>query len=313
MARNNTSRTLATGEMLPKDIQKLAKRMSKKKSSSSSARKSPYSGLWTFILSIVSVIYVIPIILVFMNSFKKKVFINKAPFAPPTAKTFANWDNYISGVEKIGFFSAFINSVIITVGSVLVIILCTSMCGWYITRVKTIFSKCMYYLCVFSMVVPFQMVMFTLAKTSDKLKLGNPWGIIVVYLGFGAGLAVFMFCGFAKSIPIEIEEAAMIDGCNPVQTYFQVVMPILRPTCISVAILEAMWIWNDYLLPSLVLDKTKYKTIPIAIQYLKGGYGAVDMGAMMAMLVLAIIPIIVFYLFCQKYIIEGVVSGAVKG
>ena len=187
------------------------------------------------------------------------------------------------------------------------------MCGWYITRVKSMFSTCMYYLCVFSMIVPFQMVMFTLAKTADTLHLGNPIGIIVVYLGFGAGLAVFMFCGFAKSIPIEIEEAAMIDGCNPVQTYFQVVMPILKPTCISVAILEAMWIWNDYLLPSLVLDKTKYKTVPIAIQYLKGGYGSVDMGAMMAMLVLAIIPIIIFYLVCQKYIIEGVVAGAVKG
>ena len=175
------------------------------------------------------------------------------------------------------------------------------------------FSKIIYYLCTFSMIVPFQMVMYTLAKTADRLKLNNPYGIIVVYLGFGAGLAVFMFCGFAKSIPLEIEEAAMIDGCNPLQTYFQVVLPILKPTCISVAILEAMWIWNDYLLPSLVLDTTKYKTIPIAIQYLKGGYGAVDMGNMMAMLVLAILPIIIFYLICQKYIIEGVVAGAVKG
>ncbi|MBQ1394492.1 MAG: carbohydrate ABC transporter permease, partial [Lachnospiraceae bacterium] len=235
------------------------------------------------------------------------------PFALPNADTFVGIDNYTSGVEKISFMSAAINSVIITVGGVFVIILCTSMCGWYITRVNSFWSKCLYYLCVFSMIVPFQMVMYTLAKTADRLKLNTPWGIIVVYLGFGAGLAVFMFCGFAKSIPIEIEEAAMIDGCNPLQTYFQVVMPILKPTCISVAILEAMWIWNDYLLPSLVLDTTKYKTIPIAIQYLKGGYGSVDMGAMMAMLVLAIVPIIIFYLVCQKYIIEGVVSGAVKG
>lgn len=313
MSTVHTPDTIQKGEALPPDVEALVKASSKKKGGGNSARKSPYSGLWTIILSIISVIYLIPIVLVFINSFKKKVYINKNPFSIPTANTFVGMDNYSSGIEKIGFFSAFGNSVIITVGSVFVIILCTSMCGWYITRVKSFFSNCLYYLCVFSMIVPFQMVMFTLAKTSDRLKLGNPIGIIVVYLGFGAGLAVFMFCGFAKSIPIEIEEAAMIDGCNPIQTYFQVVMPILRPTCISVAILEAMWIWNDYLLPSLVLDKTKYKTIPIAIQYLKGGYGSVDMGAMMAMLVLAIVPIIIFYLICQKYIIEGVVSGAVKG
>ena len=252
-------------------------------------------------------------LLVVINSFKKKAYISRNPFNIPTGKMFVGFENYVSGINKIGFFSAFLNSLIITVGSVIVIIFCCSMAGWYITRVNTIFTKVFYYLCVFSMIVPFQMVMYTLAKTSDALHLGNPWGIIIVYLGFGAGLAVFMFCGFAKSIPLEIEEAAMIDGCNPVQTYFQVVMPILKPTAISVAILEAMWIWNDYLLPSLVLDKTKYKTIPIAIQYLKGGYGSVDMGAMMAMLVLAIVPIIVFYAFSQKYIIDGVVAGAVKG
>ena len=269
--------------------------------------------LWTIILSIVSVAYVIPVVLVVVNSFKKKAYINRNPFNIPTGKEFVGFENYVNGIEKIGFFSAFLNSLIITVGSVIVIILCCSMCGWYITRVKSFFSTCLYYLCVFSMIVPFQMVMYTLSKTADSLHLGTPWGIIIVYLGFGAGLAVFMFCGFAKSIPIEIEEAAMIDGCNPVQTYFKIVMPILKPTCISVSILEAMWIWNDYLLPSLVLDKTKYKTVPIAIQYLKGGYGAVDMGAMMAMLVLAIIPIIIFYAFSQKYIIEGVVAGAVKG
>ena len=226
---------------------------------------------------------------------------------------FVGLENYKNGIEKIGFFSAFGNSLLITVGSVIVIILFCSMAGWYITRVNSVFTKIFYYLCVFSMIVPFQMVMYTLSKTADALHLGNPWGIIIVYLGFGAGLAVFMFCGFAKSIPLEIEEAAMIDGCNPIQTYFRVVMPILKPTAISVAILEAMWIWNDYLLPSLVLDKTKYKTIPIAIQYLKGGYGSVDMGAMMAMLVLAIVPIIIFYAFSQKYIIDGVVAGAVKG
>ena len=298
--------TLQKGDALPSDVQALVNQMAKRKSGVSSARRSPYATLWTIILSIISVIYLIPIILVFINSFKKKIYINKNPFSLPTAKSFSSITNYTEGVEKIAFFEALQNSVIITVGSVIVIILCTSMCGWYITRVNSFFTK-------FSMIVPFQMVMYTLAKTADRLKLNSPITIIVVYLGFGAGLAVFMFCGFAKSIPIEIEEAAMIDGCNPIQTYFKVVMPILRPTCISVAILEAMWIWNDYLLPSLVLDTTKYKTVPIAIQYLKGGYGAVDMGSMMAMLVLAIVPIIIFYLVCQKYIIEGVVSGAVKG
>lgn len=313
MAKVHAPETLQKGDALPPDVQALVNQMAKKKSGVSSARRSPYAALWTVILSIISVIYLIPIILVFINSFKKKIYINKNPFSLPTEKSFSSIENYTSGIEKISFFSALQNSAIITVGSVIVIILCTSMCGWYITRVNSFFTKCLYYLCVFSMIVPFQMVMYTLAKTADRLKLNSPFTIIVVYLGFGAGLAVFMFCGFAKSIPIEIEEAAMIDGCNPLQTYFQVVMPILRPTCISVAILEAMWIWNDYLLPSLVLDTTKYKTVPIAIQYLKGGYGAVDMGAMMAMLVLAIVPIIIFYLICQKYIIEGVVSGAVKG
>ena len=305
--------TIQKGDLLPPDVQALVDQKAKKSAYSYNARRSPYSMLWTVILSIVSVVYVVPVLLVLMNSFKRKAYISRNPFNLPTGKMFVGFENYVSGINKIGFFSAFLNSLIITVGSVIVIILCCSMAGWYITRVNTIFTKVFYYLCVFSMIVPFQMVMYTLAKTSDALHLGNPWGIIVVYLGFGAGLAVFMFCGFAKSIPLEIEEAAMIDGCNPVQTYFQVVMPILKPTAISVAILEAMWIWNDYLLPSLVLDKTKYKTIPIAIQYLKGGYGSVDMGAMMAMLVLAILPIIIFYAFSQKYIIDGVVAGAVKG
>ena len=222
-------------------------------------------------------------------------------------------ENYINGIEKIQLPKAFGYSLFITVGSVFVIILCTSMCAWYITRVKSSITTGMYYLFAFSMIVPFQMVMFTLSKIADILKLGNPVGIIIVYLGFGAGLAVFMFCGFVKSIPLEIEESAMIDGCNPIQTYFRIVFPVMKPTAISVAILEAMWVWNDYLLPYLVLDIKKYKTIPIAIQYLKGGYGAIDMGAMMAMIVLAIIPIVIFYIACQKHIIEGVVAGAVKG
>jgi raffinose/stachyose/melibiose transport system permease protein len=267
----------------------------------------------TVFFSILSLIWIAPIVIVFINSFKRKTYISKQPFKIPTDKAFVGLDNYINGIKKIGFFQSFGYSLWITVASVFVIILCTSMCAWYITRVKSAGSSALYYLCVFSMIVPFQMVMFTLSKLADMMHLGNPIGIVLVYLGFGAGLAVFMFCGFVKSIPIEIEEAAMIDGCNPLQIFFQVVMPVLKPTCISVAILETMWIWNDYLLPYLVLDITKYKTIPIAIQYLKGGYGAIDMGAMMAMLVLAIIPIIIFYAFCQKYIIEGVVAGAVKG
>ena len=253
------------------------------------------------------------IIIVLMNSFKKKIFISNRPFSLPDAKSFVGLENYASGMQKIDFLHSFAYSLFITVGSVAVIILCTSMCAWYITRVKSKITSGMYYLFAFSMIVPFQMVMFTLSKIADILHLGNPVGIIIVYLGFGAGLAVFMFCGFVKSIPLEIEESAMIDGCNPLQTYFKIVFPVMKPTAISVAILEAMWVWNDYLLPYLVLDIKKYKTIPIAIQYLKGGYGAIDMGAMMAMIVLAIIPIIIFYIACQKHIIEGVVAGAVKG
>lgn len=269
--------------------------------------------LGTLFFSILSLVWVAPIFVVLINSFKKKTYISKQPFSIPTDKAFVKLQNYASGIKKIAFFQSFGYSLWITVASVAVIILCTSMCAWYITRVKSKATSSLYYLCVFSMIVPFQMVMFTLSKLADMMHLGNPLGIVIVYLGFGAGLAVFMFCGFVKSIPLEIEEAAMIDGCNPLEIFFQVVLPVLKPTCISVAILETMWIWNDYLLPYLVLDITKYKTIPIAIQYLKGGYGSVDMGAMMAMLVLAIIPIIVFYMFCQKYIIEGVVAGAVKG
>ena len=267
----------------------------------------------TIIFSILSVVWISPLLIVWINSFKKKTYINKMPFRIPTGKAFVGFNNYVDGIRKIGFFRAFGYSVWITVASVAVILLCTSMFSWYIIRVKTKTTTALYYLCAFSMIVPFQMVMFTLSKLADILHLGNPLGIILVYLGFGAGLAVFMFCGFVKSIPFEIEEAAMIDGCNPLQIFFLVVIPVLKPTGISTAILQTMWIWNDYLLPYLVLDITKYKTIPIAIQYLRGGYGSIDMGAMMAMLVLAIIPIVIFYLFCQRYIIEGVVAGAVKG
>lgn len=277
------------------------------------ARKAKHGTLLTVIFTIISIAYVYPIFLVVLNSFKKKAYISRDPFSIPQGKIFVGWDNYIKGIEKTGFIQAFGWSLFITVFSVAAIILCTSMCAWYICRVKNAATNTIYYLCLFSMIVPFQMVMFTLSKIANMLHLNNPVGIIVVYLGFGAGLSVFMFVGFVKSIPLEIEEAAMIDGCTPLQTFFQVVLPILKPTCITVTILQAMWIWNDYLLPYLVLDIKKYKTIPIAVQYLKGGYGSVDMGAMMGVLVLAIIPIIVFYLFCQRYIIEGVVAGAVKG
>lgn len=276
-------------------------------------RKAKHGWIFTILFTLLSLAWVFPIVLVIINSFKKKVYISRMPFAIPTDKMFVKLDNYVNGMEKIHFFDAFKNSLFITVFSVAVIILCTSMCAWYISRVNSKFSTGMYMLCMFSMIVPFQMVMFTLSKLANMLHLYSPVGIILVYLGFGAGLAVFMFCGFVRSIPLEIEEAAMIDGCTPIQTFFQIVFPILKPTCITVAILQAMWIWNDYLLPYLVLDIKRWKTIPIAIQYLKGGYGSVDMGAMMAMLVLAIIPIIVFYMACQKHIIEGVVAGAVKG
>ena len=276
-------------------------------------RKAKHGWILTTIFSILSVVYVLPIFIVLINSFKRKAYISREPFKLPVEKTWVAFENYVRGIEKIKLIDAFWNSLFITVCSVLVILVCTSMCAWYIGRVKSAFTKIFYMLCAFSMIVPFQMVMFTLSKIANMLKCNNPIGIIFVYLGFGAGLAIFMFVGFVKSIPLEIEEAAMIDGCNPLQTFFGIVLPIMKPTCITVAILQAMWIWNDYLLPYLVLDLKTYKTIPMAIQYLKGGYGQIDMGAMMAMLVLAMIPIIVFYLACQKYIIEGVIAGAVKG
>lgn len=276
-------------------------------------RKAKHGWLLTIIFTIISVAYLYPIALVFINSFKKKAYISKFPFKIPTDKMFVGLENYVRGIEKTGLIQAFGWSLFITIGSVAVIILCCSMCAWYIIRVHTKVTKAIYVMCLFAMVVPFQMEMYTLSKIANMLKLGNPWGIIIIYLGFGAGLSVFMFTGFMKSIPLEIEEAAMIDGCTPIQTFFKIVLPITKPTCVTITILQAMWIWNDYLLPSLVLDARKYKTVPMAVQYLKGGYGSVDMGAMMGTLVLAIVPIIIFYLFCQKYIIEGVVAGAVKG
>lgn len=276
-------------------------------------KKERSNGILTVIFTIISIIYLMPIGLVVINSFKKKAYISRYPFKIPTEKMFVGLDNYINGIKKTGFVEAFGWTLFITVASVAVILLCTSMCAWYISRVKNAVTKTIYYLCLFSMIVPFQMVMFPLSKIADLLKLTTPWGLVVVYLGFGAGLSVFMFTGFVKSIPLEIEEAAMIDGCTPIHTFFDVVLPIMKPTCVTVAILQAMWIWNDYLLPYLILDMTRFKTISIAIQYLRGGYGSIDMGAMMGVLVLAIIPIVAFYLACQKYIIEGVVAGAVKG
>lgn len=259
-----------------------------------------------------AITFLLPILIIFYNSFKSKIYISDSPFKLPLGDMFSGISNYVNGIGKTGFLQAFGWSTFITVFSVGVIILFTSMTAWYIIRVKTKFTAGLYYLFVFAMIVPFQMVMFTMAKVANILYLDNPVGIIFIYLGFGSGLSVFMFSGFIKSIPLEIEEAAMIDGCNPLKTYFQIVLPILKPTIITVAILNAMWIWNDYLLPYLVIG-TDYKTIPIAIQYLRGGYGSIDMGAMMAMLVLAIVPIIIFYLACQKYIIKGVAAGAVKG
>ena len=265
------------------------------------------------LLALISAVFISPIVIVFFNSFKSKLFINNEPFVLPDRESFVGMANYIEGVKKIEFFRAFAISLTITVCAVSLIIILTSMTAWYIVRVKSKFANILYFMFAFSMMVPFQMVMFTLSKIANMLHLSNPVGIILVYLGFGAGLAVFMFCGFVRSIPLEIEEAAMIDGCTPIQTFFQIVFPILKPTCITVAILQAMWIWNDFLLPYLTLDLNKFSTISIVIQRMQGSYGRVDMGAIMASLVLAIIPIIIFYLSCQKYIIKGVAAGAVKG
>ncbi len=266
-----------------------------------------------FVLALIlACLFIAPVLIVLINSFKLKFSIASEPFLLPTSETFIGFENYVTGLNTTGFLSAFGWSIFITVFSVIAIVLFTSMTAWYIVRVKTTLTFVLYYALVFSMIVPFQMVMFTMSKIANVLRLDNPLGIILIYLGFGAGLATFIFTGFVKSVPKGVEEAATIDGCNPLQTYFKVVFPILKPTTITVAILNAMWIWNDYLLPYLVIGND-YKTIPIAIQYLKGGYGSIDMGAMMAMLVLSIIPVVLFYLFCQKYIIKGVAAGAVKG
>lgn len=277
-----------------------------------SAKKST-NVIITVILSVLAVLFMVPMFLVLLNSFKSKFYISSEPFSLPTAETFVGFENYLTGLTSSGFLAAFGRSVFITVASVLLIVVCTAMISWYIIRVKTKFTKTLYYLFVFSMIVPFQMVMFTMTYIVGQLNLNSVVGIVFVYLGFGAGLSVFMLSGFVKSIPLEIEEAATIDGCNPLQCFFRVVFPILKPTAITVAILNAMWIWNDYLLPYLVLG-TDNKTVPVAIQIaMQGAYGSTDMGGFMAMLVLAIIPIIIFYLACQKHIIKGVIAGAVKG
>ncbi len=270
------------------------------------------AAVLTVLLSFLSLAFLYPIFLVVINSLKNRLYISDMPFKLPNSETFVGLSNYIDGATKIGFFDAFGRSLFITVSSVIVIIIFTSMTSWYIVRVKNWVTDKLYYVFVFAMIVPFQMVMFTMSKVANELGLDNVYGLVILYLGFGAGQAVFLFTGFVKSIPLEIEEAAMMDGCNPIQTFFSIVLPILRPTAITVAILNAMWIWNDYLLPSLILPQ-ETGTIPMVIQNLKGGYGSIDMGAMMAMLVLAIVPIILFYLSCQKYIIKGIAAGAVKG
>ena len=282
------------------------------------------------VLAFICILYILPVLAVVVNSFKLNTYVKTETFALPTAESFAGWANYIKGVTfgNYPFWKSAFYSLFITLVSTALILLCTSMAAWYIARVDSKLCRGVYYLCVFSMVVPFQMVMFTLSKTADRVKipyfnfasgslekvaLNTPWTIPIIYLGFGAGLAIFMFVGFVKSFPLEIEEAAAIDGCGPLRTYFSGVFPMLRPTMISVGILEIMWVWNDYLLPYLVLDSTKYKTIPIHIQYLKGSYGTVDLGATMALIFLSIVPVIIFYLCCQKHIIKGVAAGAVKG
>ncbi len=273
------------------------------------------SWILTVVFGLFSIVWILPIVEVVINSFKSNAFVNLEPFALPNSESFVGFDNYAKGVTfgNYPFFNSLGYSFIITVLSVGLILLCTSMTAWYISRVNSLFCKIFYYLCLFSMIVPFQMVMFTLTFTADQLKLNTPYTIPIVYLGFGAGLAIFMFTGFVKGLPLEIEEAAAIDGCGPLRTYFGVVLPMLKPTLISVGILQTMWVWNDYLLPYLVLDRTKYMTIPIHVQYLKGSYGTVDLGATMAVIMFSIVPIIVVYIFCQKHIIKGVASGAVKG
>lgn len=276
-------------------------------------KNSTLNRLISIMLGLLSLVYVYPFIMVLINSVKKKIFISRVPFALPDAGTYAGFTNYRTGISRTDFPMAMLHSVVITLLSVGAILLFTSMCAWYLSRVRNRFTRLLYGAFILSMVVPFQMVMFTLSKIANVLRLNTPVGIVPVYLGFGAGLAVFLFFGYMKSCPVAMEESAMIDGAKPLRVFFSVVLPILQPCFVSVGILQAMWIWNDYLLPYLVLDLKRYKTIPIAVQYLKGGYGSVDMGAMMAMLVLAILPIVLVYLLCQKYIVSGVMAGAVKG
>ena len=275
----------------------------------------PLSKVMTVVFAVLSIVWLIPIFEVLINSFKENTFVNLEPFALPNGESFVGWANYLKGMTfgNYPFLQSVGYSLLITIVSVALILLCCSMSAWYIARVNSAISKIFYYLCLFSMIVPFQMVMFTLTFTADQLNLNTPFTIPIVYLGFGAGLAIFMFIGFVKGLPLEIEEAAAIDGCGPLKTFFSVVLPMLKPTLISVGILELMWVWNDYLLPYLVLDRTKYMTIPIHVQYLKGSYGTVDLGATMAVIMLSIIPIIVVYMFAQKHIIKGVAAGAVKG
>ncbi len=275
---------------------------------------SGFDRLLTILLILLCVLFFIPLILVLINSFKSKFTIISDPFTLPSAETFVGFENYVKGIATSDFFGALGRSLFITVGSVLLIVFGTSMTAWFITRVKSFWTRLLYTLFIFSMIVPFQMVMYTMVFTADQLQLNNPVGALVLYLGFGSGLSIFMFSGFVKSIPLELEEAATIDGCKPLQLFYYVVFPVMRPTAVTVAVLNAMWIWNDYLLPYLVLGTEKYKTLPVTIQItMQGAYGSVDWGGFMAMLVLAIIPIVVFYLSCQKYIIKGVIAGAVKG
>lgn len=270
--------------------------------------------IFSIMVLAVAILYMYPIIMIILNSFKIETAIStNTVFQMPTKATFNGFNNFITAITKQGFPQSFFYSAFITITSLIAILVCCSMCAYFITRIRSKVSSLIYYLFVFSMVVPFQMLMFTLAQTADTLKLNTPYNIFIVYLGFGAGLAVFMFAGFMKTVPIEVEEAAMIDGCNPLQTFFLIVLPILKPTMVSVGILEAMWLWNDYLLPTLVLDIKKYRTIPMLIQYFRGSYGKVEMGPMMASIVLTVLPIIVIYIFAQKYIIKGITSGAVKG
>ena len=277
-------------------------------------KKSLVNTVLIVLLSVICVAYVYPVFMILMNSLKQeRAITTSSAFQLPTPETFAGLENYVKAIVSQGFLKSLGYSLFITVASVALILVCCSMCAWYITRISGPVSRVLYFLFVLSMVVPFQMVMFTLSQTADQLKLNTPWNICIIYLGFGAGLAVFMFCGFVRSVPVEVEEASMIDGCNPLQTFFLVVLPILKPTLVSVGILEAMWVWNDYLLPTLVLDIKQYMTIPMLIQRFRGSFGRVEMGPMMACIMLTIIPIIIVYLAGQKYIIKGVAAGAVKG